>query len=91
MARTEIDILEAIEPPCAHHQVAHRRNHGQPGQCGVPGLKRIAASKMDYGRNHSGPGWNRHSDKVLLTRTPGVRRLRIRCDVETRQAAGSGH
>src|ERR1700735_4274848 len=68
MARAEINVLEAIETPGAHHQVAHGGHHRQPGDCRVPGFERNSGLKVHYGRNDSSPRRNWHADKVFLPR-----------------------
>ncbi len=57
---------------------------------GIPGDERIAGREMNDGGDHAGAGGNRHADKIFLSGTSRIGRLRIAGDVEARQAAGSG-
>src|ERR1041384_5432235 len=91
MPGAEVNVLETVKAPRAHHEIPESDHHSEPGQCRIPLGDRVAGSKMDNGCYYAGTGWNRHADKIFLAWTARIRRFGIIRNVEPRQPASSRH
>src|SRR5258706_6389750 len=91
VAAAQFEALRAEEAPSAHHEERTKGDEETPCDRLPPQLQRIAPGKMNDRGQHAGRRRNRHSDKILLARASWIGRLRINLDIETSQAAGTGH